>query len=145
MRLQQILINLAGNALKFTLKGQVIVSLELLERRDSAVQVRIAVTDSGIGMSAGQIEHIFEGFNQAEASTSRRFGGSGLGLVICKRLVKLMGGDLLVQSRPDVGSRFWFDVWLKVDTGTITRTIPCPPTIRCGCWWSTTTRLPPSC
>ncbi len=126
LRLQQILINLAGNALKFTLKGQVIVSLELLERRDSAVQVRIAVTDSGIGMSAGQIEHIFEGFNQAEASTSRRFGGSGLGLVICKRLVKLMGGDLLVQSRPDVGSRFWFDVWLKVDTGTTTRTIPLP-------------------
>ncbi|WP_218179750.1 response regulator [Pseudomonas gingeri] len=115
LRLQQVLINLAGNALKFTLKGQVIVSLELLERQNSAVQVRISVTDSGIGMNAEQIEHIFEGFNQAEASTSRRFGGSGLGLVICKRLVKLMGGDLQVQSRPDVGSRFWFDVWLKVD------------------------------
>ncbi|WP_218274282.1 MULTISPECIES: response regulator [unclassified Pseudomonas] len=132
LRLQQVLINLAGNALKFTLKGQVIVSLELLERRDSAVQVRIAVTDSGIGMSAEQIGHIFEGFNQAEASTSRRFGGSGLGLVICKRLVKLMGGDLLVESRPDVGSRFWFDVWLKVDTGATTRTgaLPDNPSMR---------------
>ncbi len=126
MRLQQVLINLAGNALKFTLKGQVIVSLELLQRTDSAVHVRIAVTDSGIGISAEQMEHIFEGFNQAETSTSRRFGGSGLGLVICKRLVKLMGGDLQVHSRPDVGSRFWFDVWLKVDSGTTSRSVPLP-------------------
>lgn len=115
LRLQQVLINLAGNALKFTLKGQVIVSLELLERTDSAVRVRIAVTDSGIGISAGQVERIFEGFNQAEASTSRRFGGSGLGLVICKRLVSLMGGELQVESSPDVGSRFWFEVLLDVD------------------------------
>lgn len=130
LRLQQVLINLAGNALKFTLKGQVIVSLELLERTASKVQVRIAVTDSGIGMSPEQIEHIFEGFNQAEASTSRRFGGSGLGLVICKRLVKLMGGDLLVESRPDVGSRFWFDVWLKVDAGATTRTLPANHSMR---------------
>ncbi len=124
LRLQQVLINLAGNALKFTLKGQVIVGLELLERTDSRVRVRIAVTDSGIGISAGQVTHIFEGFNQAEASTSRRFGGSGLGLVICKRLVSMMGGDLQVQSRPDVGSRFWFDVWLDVDTGATARNVP---------------------
>ncbi|WP_191486466.1 response regulator [Pseudomonas sp. FEN] len=124
LRLQQVLINLAGNALKFTLKGQVIVSLELLERSDARVHVRIAVTDSGIGITSEQIEHIFEGFNQAEASTSRRFGGSGLGLVICKRLVKLMGGDLRVESRPDVGSRFWFDIWLDVDTSPTARDIP---------------------
>ncbi|WP_209437148.1 response regulator [Pseudomonas batumici] len=121
LRLQQVLINLAGNALKFTLKGQVIVGLELLERTDAKVHVRVAVTDSGIGISAEHAEHIFEGFNQAEASTSRRFGGSGLGLVICKRLVSLMGGDLQLQSRPGVGSRFWFDVWLDVDTRATTR------------------------
>ena len=126
LRLQQVLINLAGNALKFTLKGQVIVSLELLAHTDAKVHVRIAVTDSGIGISAEQIEHIFEGFNQAEVSTSRRFGGSGLGLVICKRLVKLMGSDLQVQSRPDVGSRFWFDVWLKIDTSATARSAPLP-------------------
>ncbi|MGV8920498.1 MAG: response regulator [Pseudomonas sp.] len=115
LRLQQVLINLAGNALKFTLQGQVIVSLERLSHTDEAVQVRISVTDSGIGISPEHQTRIFEGFSQAEASTSRRFGGSGLGLVICKRLVALMGGDLQVQSRPDVGSRFWFDLWLKVD------------------------------
>ena len=115
LRLQQVLINLAGNALKFTLTGQVIVSVELLQRLDAAVRVRIAVTDSGIGISDEQTGRIFEGFNQAETSTTRRFGGSGLGLVICKRLVALMGGDLRVESEVGVGSRFWFDITLGVD------------------------------
>jgi two-component system sensor histidine kinase/response regulator len=115
LRLQQILINLAGNALKFTLTGQVIVSVELLQRVDAAARVRIAVTDSGIGISDEQRGRIFEGFNQAEASTTRRFGGSGLGLVICKRLVELMGGDLQVESEVSIGSRFWFDITLGVD------------------------------
>ena len=115
LRLQQVLINLAGNALKFTLTGQVIVSVELLERVDAAVRVRIAVTDSGIGISSEQTGRIFEGFTQAETSTTRRFGGSGLGLVICKRLVGLMGGDLQVESEVGVGSRFWFDITLGVD------------------------------
>ena len=115
LRLQQVLINLAGNALKFTLTGQVIVSVELLQRLDAAVRVRIAVTDSGIGISDEQTGRIFEGFNQAETSTTRRFGGSGLGLVICKRLVALMGGDLQVESEVGVGSRFWFDITLGVD------------------------------
>jgi two-component system sensor histidine kinase/response regulator len=115
LRLQQVLINLAGNALKFTLTGQVIVSVELLQRVDAAVRVRIAVMDSGIGISSEQIGRIFEGFTQAETSTTRRFGGSGLGLVICKRLVALMGGDLRVESEVGVGSRFWFDITLGVD------------------------------
>jgi two-component system sensor histidine kinase/response regulator len=115
LRLQQVLINLAGNALKFTLTGQVIVSVELLQRLDAAVRIRIAVTDSGIGISDEQTGRIFEGFNQAETSTTRRFGGSGLGLVICKRLVALMGGDLRVESEVGVGSRFWFDITLGVD------------------------------
>ena len=115
LRLQQVLINLAGNALKFTLTGQVIVSVELLQRLDAAVRVRIAVTDSGIGISDEQTGRIFEGFNQAETSTTRRFGGSGLGLVICKRLVALMGGDLRVESEVGVGSRFWFNITLGVD------------------------------
>jgi two-component system, sensor histidine kinase and response regulator len=116
LRLQQVLINLAGNALKFTLTGQVIVSVKLLQRLDADVRVRIAVTDSGIGISDEQTGRIFEGFNQAETSTTRRFGGSGLGLVICKRLVGLMGGNLQVESEVGVGSRFWFDITLGVDS-----------------------------
>lgn len=115
LRLQQVLVNLAGNALKFTLTGQVVVSVELLHWVGLAAHIRVAVTDSGIGISPEQMERIFEGFNQAEASTTRRFGGSGLGLVICKRLINLMGGNLQVESTLGVGSRFWFDITLDAD------------------------------
>lgn len=114
LRLQQVLINLAGNALKFTMEGQIVVSVEQLQRIDNAASLRIAVSDTGIGISPAQLHRIFEGFTQAEASTSRRFGGTGLGLVICKRLVSLMGGELQVESQQGVGSRFWFDITLDV-------------------------------
>ena len=114
LRLQQVLINLSGNALKFTQQGQVVVSMKQLERSAEQVRLRIAVSDTGIGISEAQQKHIFDGFTQAEASTTRRFGGTGLGLVISKRLVALMGGELQVQSQPGVGSRFWFDLDLKI-------------------------------
>ena len=113
LRLQQVLINLAGNALKFTEHGQVVVSMRLLAQHGARVQLRIAVSDTGIGISEQQLERIFEGFTQAEASTTRRFGGTGLGLVICKRLIALMGGELQVSSQPGAGSRFWFDIELE--------------------------------
>lgn len=121
LRLQQVLINLAGNALKFTLEGQVVVSVEQLRRTENAVSLRIAVSDTGIGISPEQLQRIFEGFTQAEASTSRRFGGTGLGLVICKRLVTLMGGELQVESKQGVGSRFWFDITLDVAPTSLLR------------------------
>jgi len=114
LRLQQILINLAGNALKFTTAGQVVVSIEQLRRTSDATSLRIAITDTGIGISPVQLKRIFDGFTQAEASTTRRFGGTGLGLVICKRLVNLMGGELQVESQEGSGSRFWFDITLDV-------------------------------
>jgi PAS domain S-box-containing protein len=119
-RLQQVLINLAGNALKFTSKGQIVVSVHRCEDANElagdAVRVRVAVSDSGIGISEEQLGRIFEGFTQAEASTSRRYGGSGLGLVISKRLLAMMGSQLQVESRVGEGSRFWFDITLGVDT-----------------------------
>lgn len=115
LRLQQILINLAGNALKFTNQGQVLVKLQLLEKNGQDIRVHMEVSDTGIGISAEQISRIFEGFVQAEASTTRRFGGTGLGLVISKRLVDLMGGDLHVESELGQGSRFWFDIALKAE------------------------------
>ncbi|GLK88492.1 CHASE domain-containing protein [Pseudomonas turukhanskensis] len=117
LRLQQILINLAGNALKFTHEGYVIVSITSIAQSDSDVVLRIAVTDTGIGIAKEHQAHIFTGFAQAEASTSRRFGGSGLGLVICKRLVELMGGQLQLLSEPGQGSRFWFDLGFAVESG----------------------------
>ncbi|TIH08187.1 PAS domain S-box protein [Pseudomonas leptonychotis] len=113
-RLQQILINLAGNALKFTAEGSVIVSLRQLERSQEQIKIRIAVADTGIGISEEQLKRIFEGFAQAEASISRRYGGTGLGLVISTRLIALMGGELQVESRIGEGSRFWFDLELAI-------------------------------
>lgn len=112
LRLKQILINLGGNALKFTERGHVIVRLKKLHLQDGSVQMRIEVEDSGIGISKDQRERIFDDFIQAESSTARRFGGTGLGLVICKRLVGMMGGELCVESEFGLGSRFWFDVSL---------------------------------
>ena len=114
LRLQQILINLAGNAIKFTAHGQVVVSVRQMERLHNKVRIRFAVIDTGIGISEQQQQRIFEGFTQAEASTSRRFGGTGLGLYICKRLVALMGCELRLESKPGVGSCFWFDLELEV-------------------------------
>lgn len=118
-RLQQILINLSGNALKFTAQGNVIVSLRQLERSEAQVKVRIAVTDTGIGITDEQLKRIFDGFSQAEASISRRYGGTGLGLAISKRLINLMGGELQVESRVGEGSRFWFDLEFAIDAQQI--------------------------
>ena len=118
LRLQQVLINLAGNALKFTHSGQVVVSLQQLQRGTEHVRLRVAVSDTGIGISEHQLQRIFDGFTQAEAATTRRYGGTGLGLVICKRLVELMGGSLHVESLLGTGSRFWFDIELGASSGS---------------------------
>ncbi|GGP18809.1 response regulator [Silvimonas iriomotensis] len=120
LRLQQILINLAGNALKFTQHGEVVVSLRYCGWEGDHVKLEIAVRDTGIGIAPEQIGHIFEGFQQAEASTTRRFGGTGLGLAISRQLVRLMGGDLQVESAQGEGSRFWFCINLAAQEETIT-------------------------
>jgi PAS domain S-box-containing protein len=114
LRLQQILVNLAGNAIKFTHEGEVIVSARLLLHGGTHVDLEIAVRDTGIGIAPEQQEHIFSAFAQAEASTTRRFGGTGLGLSICQRLVALMGGDIRLESTPGRGSRFSFRLRLPV-------------------------------
>ncbi|WP_434931027.1 PAS domain S-box protein [Shewanella sp. HL-SH5] len=114
LRLQQVLINLAGNALKFTQQGQVVIGIECLESTADNNKLRFSITDTGIGISEEQLSRIFTGFEQAESSTTRRFGGTGLGLAISKRLVELMDGELLVTSQVGKGSRFWFDVTLPL-------------------------------
>jgi PAS domain S-box-containing protein len=109
-RLGQVLLNLGNNAIKFTERGEVLVSIEVLERDDASVQLRFEVRDTGIGIGREQQQRLFEPFTQADASTSRRYGGTGLGLAISRNLVHLMGGELAVDSAPGQGSRFYFSV-----------------------------------
>ena len=121
LRLGQILINLTGNAIKFTASGVVEVGIDLLERTESRLALRFAVRDTGIGIDADTQARLFQPFAQADASTTRRFGGSGLGLVISRRLVELMGGRLELDSTPGAGSTFWFDLSFDVLDTTPTR------------------------
>ncbi|WP_229261973.1 PAS domain-containing sensor histidine kinase [Duganella guangzhouensis] len=106
MRLQQILINLVGNAVKFTEQGGVSVRAALDQVGPDGVRVRFSVRDTGIGIDKEQQERLFRAFDQGDASTTRRFGGTGLGLAICRRLTALMGGDIGVSSAPGEGSEF---------------------------------------
>lgn len=107
-RLRQVLLNLLGNAVKFTQQGQ--VTLRVLPDPDTPYRVRFEVQDTGVGMSAEQVSHVFDRFTQADASTTRSFGGSGLGLTISRHLVMAMGGQISVNSQEGVGSCFCFDV-----------------------------------
>ncbi len=109
-RLRQVLLNLAGNAVKFTKAGSVKILVTLRRKRKDKLEIQFCVSDTGIGLSTEQIDHLFQPFTQADSSTSRKFGGTGLGLAICKRLVQMMDGDIWVESKPDVGSDFKFTV-----------------------------------
>jgi PAS domain S-box-containing protein len=112
LRIEQVLLNLLSNAIKFTEQGG--ISLNVSSRSVDAARVRVefAVTDSGIGLRPGELEGLFQPFAQADASIARRFGGTGLGLALCKRLVELMGGEIGVSSRAGTGSRFAFHLVL---------------------------------
>ena len=114
MRLRQILLNLGSNAIKFTDHGQVLVRIQKVPSTGSETLVKFSVQDSGIGIAAEHQQSIFEGFSQAESSTTRRYGGSGLGLSICRQLVEMMGGQLQVESSLGKGSTFFFTISLPV-------------------------------
>jgi PAS domain S-box-containing protein len=108
LRLEQVLVNLGGNAIKFTDHGRVLVRVELARREAHRVVLRFAILDTGIGIAPDKAVEIFSPFAQADTSTTRRFGGTGLGLTICRQLVELMGGRIDLESRPGHGSEFWF-------------------------------------
>ena len=124
-RLRQILLNLVGNAVKFTEHGEVQVSVCLVANQptdgisDGKSMYRFAVTDTGIGIPTIALPGLFDSFTLAEAATTRRHDGSGLGLAVCKQLVSLMGGRIDVESKPDVGSTFWFEVPLAEGTNRL--------------------------
>src|ERR1700722_18426347 len=114
LRLRQILMNLIGNAVKFTAQGEIVVKADVDCIESDRAMLRLSVADTGVGMDEATIAKIFEPFTQADESTTRRFGGSGLGLTICRELAELLGGTITVDSRPQVGSTFTVCLPLKV-------------------------------
>jgi len=116
LRLGQILTNFINNAVKFTERGEVQVTIEQIEQVGEKTHLRFAVRDTGIGMTKEQAGRLFQPFTQADMSTTRKHGGTGLGLTISRRLVELMGGRTWLESEPGVGSTFYFTVWLGVGT-----------------------------
>ena len=122
-RLRQALLNYAGNAVKFTAHGAIALRSRLLAERDGELLVRFEVEDSGIGISAEQVERLFQPFEQADSSITRKYGGTGLGLAITRRLAQLMGGDAGVDSVPGVGSTFWFTCRLQRGQGLMPRAL----------------------
>ncbi|MDX1304092.1 two-component sensor histidine kinase BarA [Photobacterium sp.] len=113
LRIQQVITNLIGNAVKFTERGNIDVSVELKSDKDENVELQFMVRDTGIGISERQQAQLFQAFSQADASISRRYGGTGLGLVITQKLVTQMGGEIRLTSRLHQGSTFWFSLKMQ--------------------------------
>ena len=127
LRLGQILTNLGNNAVKFTDQGEILIRCEVIEPQadnSETVKLKFTVKDTGIGMSEEQIGKLFKSFSQADASTTRKYGGTGLGLTICKKLVEMMNGEIWVESEPGVGSAFIFTAEFGLDQNANTNLTP---------------------
>ena len=127
-RLRQIITNLAGNAIKFTHEGEVVITAETESENDDTVVVRFSVCDTGIGIPEDRQAAIFTPFTQADGSTTRKYGGTGLGLTICKQLTELMGGKIGIESAEGKGSTFWFTLLFGKQTGVEAQNFTSLPT-----------------
>lgn len=112
-RLRQVIVNLIGNAIKFTQEGEVVIDIRIDERKNKHVNLTISVEDTGIGIPEGKLNKLFKPFSQVDNSTTRKYGGTGLGLAISKRLIELMGGQLQVESTPGKGTMFFFNLKME--------------------------------
>ena len=127
LRVRQVMLNFLGNAIKFSERGEIRVGATLVEEDGSSVLLRLEVSDQGIGIGPEQQERLFRPFSQADDSSTRRHGGTGLGLIISLRIARLMGGDVGVDSEPGVGSRFWATLRLRRATATGAEEAGAPP------------------
>jgi signal transduction histidine kinase/DNA-binding response OmpR family regulator len=127
LRLRQVIVNLVGNAVKFTDRGEIVVTVQVDEQTPDAVALHFEVADTGIGIAAEKHAAIFEAFAQADGSTTRRFGGTGLGLAISAQLVELMGGRIWLESEPGTGSRFHFTTRFGIGSVAAARVLPAQP------------------
>jgi signal transduction histidine kinase len=118
-RIRQVLINLVGNAIKFTKRGEVSLSISVDRQTEETASLRFRITDTGIGINLETQARLFQAFTQADGSMSRRYGGTGLGLAICKQLVEKMGGNIGVESAAGAGSTFWFTVELPKQSKSV--------------------------
>lgn len=118
-RLRQVIVNLVGNAIKFTDEGEIFVMVSLRSQNQKKSQIEFSIKDSGIGIGAENLEKLFKSFSQVDASTTRKFGGTGLGLAISKKLVNMMGGEIWVTSEVGKGSVFYFTITSEIDKSTI--------------------------
>ena len=133
LRIEQILINLLNNAIKFTQMGSVSLNLKIVQQHNSEIRLRFEVIDTGIGINPEQIKQLFKAFSQADTSTTRQFGGSGLGLTISQRLLSLMAGsNISIQSKVGKGSSFAFELPLGIQKNTSQPQIPPPPSFLSG-------------
>ena len=140
LRLGQILVNLANNAVKFTDQGEIVVTARLEKLDDDQVHARFSVRDTGIGMTPEHQAKLFQAFSQADTSTTRKYGGTGLGLTISQKLVDMMHGEIWVKSQAGAGSEFIFTAVFGRGKAPAEKKLAPDPDLRgCGCWWWTTT------
>ena len=130
LRLNQILVNLGNNAVKFTEKGEIVLTTKIMEKSDDTVTLQFSVRDTGIGMTAEQQAKLFQAFSQADTSTTRKYGGTGLGLTISKRLVNMMGGEIWIESEAGQGTTFNFTANFGLGKETVKRRFVPAPDLR---------------